>query len=209
MHDLDTQELIPDTSPHLPAPLHQRAILFLIAGTIILVDQFTKYLIEQSLGLFEVWAPIPAIEPFFRIMHATNQGTAFGFFPQGASLFALMALIVSGAIIYYNHTLPAGNRWLRVALGLTLGGALGNLIDRLRLGHVTDFLDFGPWPVFNVADMAIVGGAIVLGWLVLQESRHEKRMAQAPSPAAPEEFSQSYTAVNERPATSHPFNETD
>lgn len=182
MHDLKTVEA--ETETAMPTTHNQRHLLFFIGAVVILLDQFSKYLIEQSLQIYEVWAPIPAIEPFFRIMHATNTGTAFGLFPNGSLFFAVMALLVSGFIIYYNHVLPAGNGRLRLALGLTLGGALGNLIDRVRLGHVTDFLDFGPWPVFNVADMAIVGGAILLGWLSLQESRQEKqamRSEQSPS----------------------------
>jgi signal peptidase II len=170
MHDLETTE-----TPPPPAPRKEQLILFVIAIIVIFLDQFSKKLIEQSLILYEVWAPFPALEPYFRIIHVTNTGAAFGLFPNVSLFFGLMALLVSGFIIYYNHTLPAGNFWLRVALGLTLGGALGNLIDRFRLGHVTDFLDFGPWPVFNVADMAVVSGAILLGWLALQESRAEKR----------------------------------
>lgn len=161
-----------------PASRNQQVILFLVAGAVILLDQASKWLVEQSLALYEVWAPIPAIEPLFRIMHATNTGAAFGLFQGGGLFFGVMALIVSAGIIYYNHTLPAGNNWLRIALGLTLGGALGNLIDRFRLGHVTDFLDFGPWPVFNVADMAVVGGAILLGWLTWRESRQMKQAAR-------------------------------
>jgi signal peptidase II len=170
MHDLETIE-----TPPQAAPRQERLILFVIAIAVILLDQFSKNLVEQSLALYEVWAPFPALEPYFRFIHAANTGAAFGLFPDISLFFGLMALLVSGFIIYYNHTLPADNRWLRVALGLTLGGALGNLIDRLRLGHVTDFLDFGPWPVFNVADMAVVSGAILLGWLALQESRQERR----------------------------------
>lgn len=173
-----------DSATLKPATWRQRILLFLIAGVVLMLDQFSKYLVEGSLALYEVWAPFPAIEPFFRLIHATNTGTAFGLFPDGGLFFGLMALVVSGVIIFYNHTLPAGNYWLRVALGLTLGGATGNLSDRIRLGHVTDFLDFGPWPVFNVADMAIVGGAVLLGWLVLQESRRERQAAQAAEQAA-------------------------
>ncbi len=179
MEDLEMNEVTLETAEPAEqrAPLSQRFILFIVAGSVILLDQFSKNIIEQSLALYEVWAPSPAIEPYFRIMRVTNTGMAFGLVPEGGFFFGLMALVVAGFIIYYNHTLPAGNRWLRVALGLTLGGALGNFIDRLRQGYVTDYLDFGPWPLFNVADMAVVAGAILLGWLMLQESRQEKKRA--------------------------------
>jgi signal peptidase II len=175
MNNWQPEENNPPPDTPRPASRSQQVILFLVAGTVILLDQFSKQLVEQSLALYEVWAPIPAIEPFFRIMHATNTGAAFGLFQGGSLLFAILALVVSGGILYYNHTLPAGHNGLRVALGLTLGGALGNLIDRFRLGHVTDFLDFGPWPIFNVADMAVVGGALLLGWLTWRESRQMKQ----------------------------------
>lgn len=160
------------------ATTKQRLILFIVALTVIALDQLTKRLVESNLGLYEVWEPIPAIAPFFRILHATNTGAAFGFLPQAAPVFATMALIVSCGIMYYNHTLPAGQTVMRIALGCTLGGALGNVIDRFRLGHVTDFLDFGPWPIFNVADTAVVTGAIILGWLMFREIQEEKRLSQ-------------------------------
>lgn len=169
----------PTESPtNLPkASRRERTIPFIILVIVLLLDQASKYLIETSLAFYEIWAPIPAIEPFFRIMHVTNTGMAFGLFPGGGLFFGVMALLVSGAILYYNHTLPAHNVWMRIALGLTLGGALGNMIDRLRLGHVTDFLDFGPWPLFNVADMAVVSGAIILAWQMLREIRAERQQA--------------------------------
>ncbi|KAA3661814.1 MAG: signal peptidase II [Chloroflexi bacterium] len=148
-------------------------MLFWIAGLVILLDQLTKMFVESRLPLYDMWAPIPSIQELFRITHVPNTGMAFGLFPSGSSFFLIVAVVVALAIIYYNFTLPKGQFALRLALGLQLGGALGNFVDRLRIGHVTDFLDFGPWPVFNVADMAIVSGAIVLGWLVLQETREE------------------------------------
>ena len=178
MEDLNTQEIkedLPyDEYEEQPAPLRQRLILFVVAGIIILLDQVSKNLVEQSLAIYETWAPLPELAAYFRITHATNTGMAFGLFNGGSVFFALMAVIVTVAIILFNHTLPAGNKWLRVALGLTMGGALGNLIDRIRLGHVTDFFDFGPLPIFNVADMAVVSGAILLGWLMFLESRQEQ-----------------------------------
>jgi signal peptidase II len=96
----------------------------------------------------------------------------------------LVALLVAGIIILYNYRLPTGHILFRVALGLQLGGALGNLIDRIRLGHVTDFLDFGPFPVFNVADASIVAGVLVLVFLMLTERQEQPE--EAPARSAPE-----------------------
>ena len=121
-------------------------IMFVIMAISIGLDQWTKNIIETNLRLGEVYAPFPEIEQFFRIFHVSNTGAAFGLLPSGGPVFAVLAVIVSLFIIYYNHILPKGQIGFRIVLGLLLGGALGNFIDRVRLGHVTDFLDFGPWP---------------------------------------------------------------
>jgi len=188
MEDFETNQTEPDTAvdPEPAAPFSQRLILFMVAGSVLLLDQFSKNLVEQTLNMYQVFAPFPEFEGVFRIIHATNTGMALGLFPDGSLFFGVMAVIVSSVIIIYNHTMPRGNVWLRLALGLTLGGALGNLIDRIRLGHVTDFLDFGPVPIFNVADAAVVCGALLLGLLMLVDARREKRAAAAETLAATE-----------------------
>ncbi|RMH01457.1 MAG: signal peptidase II [Chloroflexi bacterium] len=155
------------------ATLTQRLLMLVVAAIVIAIDHLTKLLVEATLPLYHSWAPFPALALFFRITHVTNTGAAFGLFSGNSLIFAGVAVLVTLVILYYNYTLPYGQGWLRVALGLQLGGALGNLIDRIRLGHVTDFFDFGFWPVFNVADTAIVAGAILLAWLMWQESRQE------------------------------------
>jgi signal peptidase II len=167
----ETKELIPVDSEGAPASTRQRSLLFLAAALVIVLDQLSKLLIEAALPLNQTWAPIPALAAYFRITHVSNTGIAFGLFPTGSLFFAFMATLVTMAIIAYNYILPGGQTLFRLALGLQLGGALGNLIDRLRLGHVTDFLDFGPWPVFNVADTSIVAGVVILGWLMLKEQK--------------------------------------
>lgn len=154
-----------------PSTLAQRLILVLVAATVILGDQISKWLIEHQLPLNTSWAPLPEYAHLFRITHVSNTGAAFGLFPSGSLLFTVIAALVAVVILFYNFQLTDGYRLLRVALGLQLGGALGNLIDRLRIGHVTDFLDFGPWPVFNLADTAIVAGVLLLALLMLQEER--------------------------------------
>jgi signal peptidase II len=86
---------------------------------------------------------------------------------------------VSVVIIIYNFRLAPGHRLLRLALGLQLGGAIGNLIDRLQQGYVTDFMDFGLWPVWNIADLAVVSGTVLLVWIMYQEEREEKKRAES------------------------------
>jgi signal peptidase II len=167
----ETKELTPVDQEGAPASTRQRSLLFLVAALVIVLDQLSKLLIEAALPLNQTWAPIPALATYFRITHVSNTGIAFGLFPAGSLFFAFMAIVVTLAIITYNYILPGGQTLFRLALGLQLGGALGNLIDRVRLGHVTDFLDFGPWPVFNVADTSIVAGVVILGWLMLKEQK--------------------------------------
>jgi signal peptidase II len=157
------------SSNPMPLPLWQYALVPLLAGFVILVDQISKRFIEFFLPIYHGWTPIPAF-PSLRLAHTTNTGAAFGLFPANSGIFMIAAVVISIAILYYNFTLPARQTLFRLALGLQLGGALGNLVDRLRLGHVTDFIDYGPW-VFNLADAAIVTGAFVLAWVMWQESK--------------------------------------
>ncbi len=161
-HEVNGQQ-----TPYETATWRERSITLVVAGIVLALDQYTKYLVESRLPLYEVYAPFPSIEQFFRFFHTTNTGAAFGILQDANTILAVIASIVTVVVIYFNHILPADNRILRVALGLQLGGIVGNLLDRIQLGHVTDFLDFGPWPVFNIADTALVSGVILLGYLML------------------------------------------
>lgn len=152
----------------------ERWIMFVFAGLVLVLDIISKEMIRNNLPLYTYWAPFPALEKFFRFTHTSNTGVAFGLFQNGNLLFAVFASIVSIGIIYFNQKLDSGNVLLRIALGLQLGGALGNLLDRFRFGSVTDFLDFGPWPIFNVADTAVVAGVILMGYVIFQEERKER-----------------------------------
>ena len=158
-------------------------LLGILAGVVVLLDQLTKYLVRTRLAYDEIWMPIAAIRPYFHIIYRTNTGAAFSMFQQGGLLFAGLAILVSVAIIYfYRNTENVG--WLvRIALGLQLGGALGNLIDRLAHGLVvTDFIWFSIFPaVFNVADGAISLGIALLLLDAVLEYLHDRR-AQAAQP---------------------------
>jgi signal peptidase II len=148
----------------------------------------SKYLVETRIPLYGEWAPIPALAGIFRLTHTSNTGAVFGLFQGSGMFFAVLAVVVAGAIIYFHLTLPGGQWLLRLALGLQLGGALGNLTDRLRQGHVTDFIDVGPWYIFNLADMAIVGGVILFGIVLLRDEWGQKpSSATALHPADPPE----------------------
>lgn len=161
---------------HKPG-LGEKLLPFLIMGLVLTLDQLSKYLVETRIPLYGYWAPIPGLENVIRFTHTANSGAVFGLFQGTGMFFAVLAVIVAGAIIYFNVTLPGGQWLLRLALGLQLGGALGNLVDRLRQGHVTDFIDVGPWYIFNVADMAIVGGVILFGIVLIRDERQARKAA--------------------------------
>jgi signal peptidase II len=157
--------------------------LLLVALIILIADQASKALVVANLGLFEQWMPVAALRPVFTLTYVQNTGAAFGIFPNGGVFFTLIAFVVVGVIVYYYRQIPNPGLFIRIALGLQLGGAVGNLVDRLRLGYVVDFFDVKFWPVFNVADSAIVVGVFLLLVLMWWDERHESQ-AQAQHPPA-------------------------
>ena len=136
--------------------------LFLVAGIIVAVDQLTKAWIRQNLVLGEVYLPEFWLTNYARILYWKNTGAAFGIFQTLGGVFTVLPFIVSGAILYYFPQVPSQDWLIRLALGMLFGGAIGNLIDRLTLGYVTDFISLGEFPVFNIADASISIGVVVL-----------------------------------------------
>lgn len=136
--------------------------LFLIAGTIIFFDQLTKAWVRQNLDLGEIYWPSLWLSDYIRLLHWKNYGAAFGIFQNGNLVFTILAFIVSLVIIYYFPQVPRNEGIVRIAMSMMLGGAVGNLIDRLHQGYVTDFVSVGEFPVFNIADASISTGVAVL-----------------------------------------------
>ncbi|MFP3854861.1 MAG: signal peptidase II [Anaerolineales bacterium] len=171
--------------------LRRLAGLLVGSGLIVALDQVTKNIVRNRLAFGQVYEPIPELAPFLRIVHWRNTGAAFGIFPDGGIIFAVIAFLVIGAILYYYPQIPIRHRLLRWALMLQLAGAIGNLIDRLTLGPVTDFIAVGSFPVFNVADASIsvgVGLLILSMWLEghEQEGAEEAESIEQVSEAEPE-----------------------
>jgi signal peptidase II len=138
--------------------------LFLVAGLIIGLDQWTKSLV-RTLPLGDTWLPQGMIwlAPYARIVHWYNTGAAFGSFTGYSWVFTILAFVVAGLIIYYYPQVEDRDWWLKLAMGMQLGGALGNVVDRLlRDGKVTDFISVGNFAVFNIADASISVGVVVL-----------------------------------------------
>ncbi len=157
-------------------------ILIMIAGSIVFLDYWTKDFIRQSLDLGESWMPLEWLAPYVRIVNWHNSGAAFGMFQNGGLVFTILAIVVSIFIIIYFPQVPKKEWALRLAMGLQLGGALGNLLDRLLFnGLVTDFISVGAFPVFNIADSSIFIGVcvLILGvWISELKEKRENKESQ-------------------------------
>ena len=132
------------------------AVLLGTAVAVFGLDHLTKWLVVQHLGLGDQW---PSSGPV-TIHHIQNQGAAFGLFPQLQTVFMVVAVLVSAYIIVAGPRFAAA-WWAQLTLGAILGGAVANAVDRFAQGYVVDFIDLHRWPVFNVADSAIVVGIAV------------------------------------------------
>jgi signal peptidase II len=143
-------------------------ILFSISITVVIIDQLTKLWIQNN---FAIGQSLPETG-FFRLTYAQNTGAAFSIFYGHVEILTVVSCI--GVILlliylfYVSRKYPALDTAMsRIALGLILGGAIGNLIDRMTLGYVRDFIDVGPWPIFNIADSATTVGVIIFAIFIL------------------------------------------
>jgi len=142
----------------LAASWPQWIALGFVVGAAVLADQVTKHIVASQLALDD---SVHVLGPF-SIHHVQNSGIAFGLFANATALVtALTALAVGWMLVFFARS-GARHPVLPVALGLLIGGSSSNLVDRIRLGHVTDFLDFRYWPAFNLADSFIVVGVAIL-----------------------------------------------
>jgi len=163
--------------------------LFIIAGVILVLDQITKILVQHSIPFESSYFDpnrITVIEDFFYLVHIGNQGAAWGMFSEYSGILTLLSFAVLLFIFCFRKQLELQRGKVQIAFGLLIGGILGNLIDRIRVGHVIDFIDihlpftlpyilpYGRWPAFNIADSAIVVG--MLFYLLLSLSDTKKKI---------------------------------
>src|SRR3954465_4918730 len=152
--------------------VQQDAPFFLVAAVVVAFDQLTKAIIRAELELGESW---PNDDWLVHIRHLSNTGAAFGMLQDAGVFLTVTAVMAIGAIVFYYLFPPFENGLLRAALGLELGGAAGNLVDRIRFGEVTDFIQFPHYPAFNVADSSItIGLVVIVGFFMLIEGREKK-----------------------------------
>ena len=160
------------------------AVLFLIAGVVVLLDQLTKEWVRLNLQLGEIFRPELWLTQYIRLVHWKNTGAAFGMFQNMNPVFMVLSVLVIAVILYYYPQIPRQDWLVRLSMGLLLGGAIGNLIDRFRQGYVTDFISVGKFPVLNIADASIsVGVALLFVGMWLQEKNKKEMLpAEAENP---------------------------
>ncbi len=146
--------------------MRRRTVLAIVAVTAVVLDQVTKAVVRAT--MVRPGASVPVLDGFVRLTYTLNPGAAFGMLPGSGAVFVVVSLLVLVGVIVYAWRWKPTRLWLVVALGLLAGGATGNLIDRVFVGRVTDFIQvpFG-FPVFNVADSCIVAGIAMLVWWLL------------------------------------------
>jgi signal peptidase II len=135
-----------------------------IAATVIVIDQLTKVLIFSAIGPGRLASRVEVVDGWVALEYTQNRGAAFGVLSGLVPILAVasFAILITLLLLYMRQARPP--HWQTGAIGLISGGALGNLLDRVRLGHVVDFLSLGPWPNFNIADSAITVGVLALIW---------------------------------------------
>jgi signal peptidase II len=180
--------------------LRRAWIVLLVAGSVIALDQWTKAWVRATIPNLGDTLYIPGMGDYFLFEHVHNYGAAFGILQNWGGLFVVVAAVVTVAILVYVWHIPTDQTLLRVLLGLQMGGAIGNVIDRLHQGYVTDFVKTGiPGfyyiPNYNIADSAIVVGVISLGIYIIVEDVRQQRSARR---------SQADISTDPPAATTHP-----
>lgn len=134
-----------------------------LALSLLALDQVTKLWAVATLGPEPRSRELVLLGDWLSLRYIRNTGVAFGMFQNFPQLFTVTSMLITAAAVYaYRYHLPSHSRWIQTSMGLIIGGAIGNIVDRLRLGYVVDFVRVGWWPIFNVADSAVTSGVVML-----------------------------------------------
>ena len=158
----------------------RHGVVVLIALVAFTADQLSKLGIVLTLPLYQSWPT----DGFFRFTHVANSGSAFGLFGGHNVPLTLASIVGIGVLVLFYRTQKDASLWLQASLGLMFAGACGNLADRITQGHVTDFIDVGPWYIFNLADASIVTGIVLFTGFALfsRPSRNEPALVTTTTP---------------------------
>ena len=138
--------------------------LVAVTTSVAVIDQLTKFLLASMIDSQRMASRVEIVDGWLALEYTENRGAAFGLFSGLAPVLAAVSIAILAALVWHFLRQARPPLWKTVATGAITGGALGNLIDRVRLGYVIDFVSVGPWPNFNVADSAITIGVLVLVW---------------------------------------------
>lgn len=180
-------EDLPDKTGRSTNALKDTLTLILWSGVIIVLDTWTKTLVNRQIPVGGAWLPesLTKYLMYFRITHVHNKGTAFSMF-AGADqinlIVSALAVVVAVFILVIYPRIDASDRALRVAVVLQLGGTVGNLISRIQYGYVLDFISVGNFAVFNIADASLVVGASLMVLAVILEEIRERKLARQSPP---------------------------
>lgn len=160
-------------------PRKNFSTLFIVVTVLVALDQWTKWLVRENIPLNASWLPdsMQWLSPYARLTYIQNSGSSFGMFQDGRVFLSVLAVVIISIAIYYVLTADVDG-WTMAAAGLYIGGAIGNLIDRLIIGSVTDFVSVGTFYIFNVADASInvsVAMLVIILWI------HERRKSNMPT----------------------------
>lgn len=141
-----------------------------VAAVALILDQLSKWWVTQALGPETMTTSIALVGNDIRIVYSHNTGVAFSLFQGHSELLTVVALmIIAGALYFYRTQMPNERLSAQLTMGFILGGALGNVVDRIRLGYVVDFISVGWWPIFNLADSFICIGAAMLMFQIIRD----------------------------------------
>jgi len=146
-------------------------LLLGVVLTVLVIDQLSKFVVRSTMTELQ---SIPLIPHVFHLTYVENPGAAFSMLAHHTSFFIVVTAIAVMISVYFYFKVNSQRYLLRIGIALQLGGSLGNLIDRVRIGRVVDFFDFRIWPVFNIADSAIVVGVALICWELLKPAPKEQ-----------------------------------
>lgn len=156
-------------------------LYIIISSLLIILDQISKYYIVNN---YQLYSSSPLIDNFLYITNIRNAGAAFGILQNYKIFFIISTILIISVVLFYFYISPKHDILLRTSLILIISGGIGNLIDRIRLGYVIDFIDVRIWPIFNFADSYVVIGCLLLTYFVLfkykgreEESENEGNQA--------------------------------
>lgn len=195
-HSVSQASPVPPETIYEPSNRRSKTIFIVVGLVVLLLDQLSKWYVEQTVPLNGSLAPIESLYPYFQFSHVANTGVSFGLFSGINAPMIIVASVAAVAVFYYAWRSPPESRWFYFALGLVFGGIVGNLIDRVRLGHVTDFVNinlrpllnipFADWYIFNIADLSLISGVIVLFALSFREARQARKVENSKAPGGSE-----------------------